>query len=483
MLIWVIGCEAQISNNANSTNTVLFEQYESLLTAFKKKEKIEGLAFAIFERNDIIWQKCLGKSTYGYPIDNNTLFSIQSISKNMTALAVMRAVQDSLLDLDLPISNYLPEFKINSCFEDLPERKITLRLLLSHTAGFTHEAPIGNNYEFTPCNFDDHINSIGYTWLKFPVGTNYSYSNLGFDLAAIIVERVSGLKFEDYLKTYIFKPSGMKISTIDDNQVLENNNKTEGTIPSTKTKHYIIPLLGSGAVYASLSDLTNYIQLQMNYGDINGMNVIDKRYLNLMYTINYYNYGLGTYIDKSDNGYYINHNGSGYGYSATFLWYPEFNIAGILLCNGQFDTFSFCESVLNAYVKSSNIINNETITDELNRLNGNYFLKSDEINDIKRQFCSNDTLYKDDWKKYEGTYAMVFKGLEFKWYAKLAFSFGFHPQKVFIKQVDQTLRINSNLGESILREYQPGVFFTNGGERIDFTHPTITYRNIELKKL
>lgn len=482
ILFFVLGCDAQPSRNNNSGTNTRIDQFESSLENFRKSEKVGGLAFAIFDNNKVIWQQCLGNSTYGYPINDKTLFSIQSISKNITALAVMIAVQDSMLDLDLPISHYLSAFKVNSCFEDKPEQKITLRMLLSHTAGFTHEAPIGNNFDYAPCSFDEHINSISNTWLKFPVGSNYSYSNLGLDLAAKVVEQVSGMEFKDYLETHIFKPLGMTLTTIDNLEVESNTNKTEGTISSASTRHYSIPLMGSGAVYTNLSDFIKYVQLQMNFGKVNGKYLIDRDGLYQMYTIRLFNYGLGTYIDKSGDTYYINHNGSGYGYSATFLWYPEYNLGAILLSNSQSTTFNFCENVMNTYIKSMNKEKAIDITNELNKYNGNYFLHADEINTIKRQFCSNDTLYRKEWGKYIGTYDMTINGLEFAWYARLAFSFGFYPQKVTIEKEGQTLHIKSNIGESLLREYKKGMFFTNGGEVIDFTSESPMYRNIKLKK-
>jgi CubicO group peptidase (beta-lactamase class C family) len=92
-------------------------------------------------------------------------------------------------------------------------------MLLSHTAGFTHEAPVGNNYDFDPCDIKDHINSINKTWLKFPAGTDYSYSNLGFDLASAIIMQKTGESFSDYLKSRIFLPLSMTNTTADDKEV------------------------------------------------------------------------------------------------------------------------------------------------------------------------------------------------------------------------------------------------------------------------
>lgn len=448
------------------------------LERFKKKNNIEGLSYAIFTNDNILFQECIGKSTYGYPITSQTLFSIQSISKNITALAIMFAIQERMLDLDTPISQYLNDFRINSCFENNPDQKITLRMLLSHTAGFTHEAPIGNNYDFTPCSYDAHIKSIESTWLKLPAGTDYSYSNLGFDLAAKIIETKSGLKFNDYLKGVIFKPLEMSSTTIDDAEFLNNQYKTEGTISGIKTCHYKIPLLGSGAVYTNLNDFIKYVQFQMNLGVLKNKTLLEKEYFLDMYKIRFNNYGLGTYIGESDGVLYINHNGSGYGFSATFVWFPEFNIGTVLLCNKQVNTFGICETIARDYIKNKNPEKNTQIIDDIKERNKKYFENPGLNDNIAVQHCTNDTVFKTDWAKYIGNYSINFKCMEFKWYVKIARVLGFKFQKIKIYRENNTLRIRSSDGESILREYKTGLFFTNSNELLDFNN--MTYRNITL---
>ena len=88
-------------------------------------------------------------------------------------------------------------------------------MLLSHTAGFTHEAPVGNNNELDPGEFDAHVRSISDTWLRFPVGTGYAYSNLGIDLAGYILERVEGKPFAEVMRDSLLEPLGMDRSTFD----------------------------------------------------------------------------------------------------------------------------------------------------------------------------------------------------------------------------------------------------------------------------
>jgi CubicO group peptidase (beta-lactamase class C family) len=114
----------------------------------------------------------------------DTIFSVQSMSKTFTATAVMQAVEKGLVDLDVPITTYLPEFTVHSAFEDHPEGRITLRMLLGCTAGFIHEAPVGNNFDRDPGDWEDHVRSISDTWLRFPVGSGFAYSNVKLDPAS-----------------------------------------------------------------------------------------------------------------------------------------------------------------------------------------------------------------------------------------------------------------------------------------------------------
>ncbi|MBN2813416.1 MAG: serine hydrolase [Bacteroidales bacterium] len=474
LMIFATGCKSQVATE------VITEPLEKHLVRFKKSENIKGLAFALFNKDSIIWQKCFGNSTYGYPIDNKTLFSLQSVSKNITAMAVMIALRDGILELDKPIAEYLPDFKVNSCFEENPEDKINLRMLLTHTSGLTHEAPLGNNYDYTVCSYDKHLLSIRETWLKFPAGSRYSYSNLGYDIAASIVENASGMKYNEYLQTKLFGPLNMNSTTVDDSKMVSSINKTEGTISATRPKHLCSPLIGSGAVYTNITDLARYVQLHMNSGTVGKKTIIEKKYLTEMYKIRYNHYGLGTYIDKTNQVIFINHNGSGYGYSASFVWYPEFNIAAVLLCNKQVNIFDICIAVLDEYISRSGLSGNKTVSDEFNFHNNAHLSESAEESIPVN--CTTDTIYKDSWNEYQGKYYMVFKGLEFKWHARLAFALGFHPQKVTIEKRDQKLLIKSNYGESFLGEYKPGMFFTAGGEVVDFTSTVPTYKNIELKK-
>ena len=482
ILIFIISVLAIRTTSDKSPNRadIIFKSHKTL-SKFKKSNRIPGIAFALFDGQDTITTHCFGESTLGSKVNQATLFNIQSISKNITALATIKAVQNDLLDLDTPISEYLPSFSVNSCFENHPENRITLRMLLSHTAGFTHEAPVGNNYDFSPCTNEDHLNSIKQTWLKFPAGADYSYSNLGFDIASEVISQKSGIKFDEYLKSEIFLPLGMISTTVNDNEVAQNKNRTDGNIQAVKTNLYKIPLPGSGAVYTNLSDFIKYTQLLMNYGVCDDKTLCSKQGLLEMFTIIRNNYGLGTYIDKKDGHFYINHNGGGYGFSATLLWLPEYNLGAVLLCNKPCNTFDICFSLISDYIQDKKLEKNSSITNLFDILNGQYFSNNND-KEFFLPTCDCDSIFKPEWEKYVGKYSLLIQGLDLKWYAKLAHSLGFGNLNFWITKEGQVLKTKGSIGASVLKGYKPGLFFTEDFEILDLKSENMTFRNIRILK-
>lgn len=478
IMVFILSC-ANTNPQNNTVNPNV--QYSSLVEKFKKDYKIEGISIAIFNNDSILWEYCTGKTTEGKPVDNQTMFSLQSISKNITSLAVLIAVQDGILDLDSPISEYLPDFRVNSCFEDNPENRITLKMLLSNTAGFTHEAPIGNNYDYSFNSYEEHWKSISDTWLKFPAGKGYSYSNLGFDLAALIIEKKTGIQFEKYVENRIFKPLGMVSTTVNDSILILNPNRTDGVISGfLKPDHYKIPLIGSGAVYTNINDFVKYVQMHLNLGKIKSSQFINKKYLFDMYTILSNNYALGTYITEIDSAQVILHNGSGFGFGSSMLWIPEYNTGCVMFSNREVYSFEVAYKITKEIIGKSSV--KEIQANEIVSLNENYFRNEKNAIYHVDYKCNGDTLYKEEWDKYLGEYSVILSEENFKWYAKLAFALGYKPFKIKFKKEDNILYMRGSFGESKLIEYQPGLFYTETYEVVDFRNEIPIYRNIRLKK-
>ena len=146
----------------------VFDKYRQRIPEIMAEDEVPGLSLALVDRDGILWAAGFGYTDYNLktPVTTDTMFALCSISKIITATAVMVAVQDGLVELDVPIIEYFPQFTVNSRFEENPEEKITLRHLLSHTSGIAFEAPVGNGREPSYGTMEQHVQSVCDTWLR-----------------------------------------------------------------------------------------------------------------------------------------------------------------------------------------------------------------------------------------------------------------------------------------------------------------------------
>ncbi len=314
---------------------------------------VPGVAIGLCDRDDILWAEGFGttrghsdgndqpmRSGPGRPIGIDTMFSVQSTSKLYTATGVLAAVQDGLVDLDVPILQYLPDFTVGSDFEDHPERRITLRHLLTHTAGFTHDAPIGSNYEVSDATFEEHLASIQQTYLRFPVGHHHEYSNLGIDVAGQVVVAASGQRFAEFMRGRLFEPLGLVRSTFDflaydaDDDAAFGHSRAFAS--SGRPLPRRVPMVPSGGLYASVGDVLRYLQFQLRGGEEVVAPQVLRQHLEFpkVAVEQTRGYGLGLYVDRWEPGVEVlHHGGAGFGFLCQVFWSPEVGIGGAILTN------------------------------------------------------------------------------------------------------------------------------------------------------
>jgi CubicO group peptidase (beta-lactamase class C family) len=343
LLLYVTAC-APASSRPESITTdeiaAVIEQYRQEIPERMQQEHVPGLAIVVVDDQNILWAEGFGFTDWDRRtrVTQDTLFSIQSMSKSFTGTAAMFAAQDGLVDLDAPITKYLPDFHINSIYEENPEEKITLRLLLSHTAGLVHEAPIGGNFDLPGHTFEEHIASISDTWLSFPVGTRWGYSNLGIDLAGYIIQVRSGMPFTQYMQEKVLDRLGMMSSTLDIDQVLARSDRAIGHGPlpfRPPTEFLIIP---SGGVRTTANDMARYLQFHINEGALDGTRWLRQDLAETMYeppnpaALNAeYALGIGTANWQGTRRF--QHGGGGFGYNSNMVWYPELKLGAVVLSN------------------------------------------------------------------------------------------------------------------------------------------------------
>jgi len=447
------------------------------------QHKIPGLSLAVVDREGILWAAGFGRTGWTKQrVTPETLFSIQSMSKTFTATAVMMAVQDGLVDLDTSITEYLPDFTVNSYWEENPQEKITLRHLLSHTAGFTHEAPIGNNLDTRFDSFEEHVLSISDTWLRCRVGGKYNYSNLGIDLAGYILQVQSGMPFTEYMKQKVFDPLGMPTSSVDYDFVEQYSDRALGNAPFIAAVPVAIPMVAAGGVYTSAAELSRFVQFHLNRGVIDGRRLLDAHLIDTMYTSSEVSkgYGLGIGIGEKHDSYYLNHNGGGFGFLTTMTWCPEYGIGCIVLTNstnhgGQ--NVKIADEMLDELITEHIVVKDTSGIPSADQLIG----KDVKLRELPEQGPAHaPTSCKPEWKRYTGTYRFIAKGYNLSLLVRLVLALGYcdSGMKLVVVEKDGYLCV----GDEKLEEVQPGLFFTPSGEVLDLRGPIPTWRNIKLQK-
>ena len=375
-------------NQPKSSNDHLQSEIDSLenkLTELSQKTIIPGFTTNIFQGNNIIYSKGFGYSDVvnKHKFTPKTIHTIASISKTFVGVSIMKLVEDGKLNLDDPINDYLP-FKIQS--PHFPKTVITIKHLVTHTSSLNDDFDDGEKrpnqlleqsryskdempkelaediyyYDGTYMKLEEYIKQIFTTQGKwyaksnfsdFKPGEKYEYSNEGTNLAALIVEKVSGMPFPEFTQKYIFQPLKMTSTSwsyqnLDSTtsklyiQYEEENPSQVFEFPRSIDSGY-----PCGDLKSNGDDLTKYLVEMMNgfngKGDI--LNAIsyktmlspqlsrDKFEENDPSALND-EYGVGVFWAISNPGLRL-HKGGSIGVYSILYFNPKNNIGVVSYCN------------------------------------------------------------------------------------------------------------------------------------------------------
>ncbi len=468
--------------------------YEQRIPQLMAEQHIPGLAVALVDGDRVLWTQGFGHldGDGSAPVTPDTIFSVQSMSKLFTATAVMRAVQAGRLNLDVPITTYLPDFTVHSAFEAHPERKITLRMLLSHTAGFTHEAPVGNNYDLDPGDFDAHVRSISDTWLRFPVGTGYAYSNLGIDLAGYILEQTYGEPFAAVMRDLLLKPLGMRDSTFDRSQIRASANRAVGHSGPYPTVPVDVPMTAAGGLCTSANDLARFLRFQLNGGSIDGRTILDPAVMEEQRTVPAPDAGArwGYALGVARTGWYaggnadlFSHGGGGFGFLADLWWLPQLQLGIAVLTNSSDHNLqgTLALSILDDLVHQPGSVYQARLNalpalSPVVEQNGNFFPPTDLTRRIAGLAMKPTADRTARWARYAGEYSISAWGVIDPVGA---------PDRFFIDAGVPYFQANESgtLERLRLTEIEPGLFLAWNGETLDLRTSRPTWRDLPLVRL
>ena len=176
-----------------------FKNLETEIQETVDKLNVVGLSISVIENNKISYSQGFGYADIDKSIktDTNTIYRIASISKSITASAIMKLYEEGKFKLDDDINDYLNGFEVRN--PNFPDEKITFRMLLTHTSSIIDGDTYSTIYDIQ--DFGD-----------YKPGDQFEYSNYGYNLLATLIEQISNQDFEDFVQENIFKPLNMKAS-------------------------------------------------------------------------------------------------------------------------------------------------------------------------------------------------------------------------------------------------------------------------------
>ncbi len=249
-----------------------------------KQNNITGMSLALVDDRKTIWTINFGYADLEHkiPVTANTLFRMGSNSKLFTATAVMQLAEQGKVDIDKPLQTYIPEFSMKTRFPEAGP--VTIRSIMAHRSGIPGNylpAIINSKYPY----FTRVVLDIKDEYLAYPPNYITAYSNLAMTLLGVVVERVSGQKFNDYLTNNLLKPLEMNHSSFDlreDMKPLVSKGYNNGK-PGIDD---ICPNIGpEGSLRSSANEMGHFLQMVLNNGVYNKHGIIKSATLNEMFAL------------------------------------------------------------------------------------------------------------------------------------------------------------------------------------------------------
>ncbi|WP_374016070.1 serine hydrolase domain-containing protein [Paenibacillus thiaminolyticus] len=289
-------------NNHSNLSGSVSDKIDQYLT----NEKFQGTVL-IAKEGEILFTKGYGLAATDLPNSPSTLYQIASLSKTFTAVAVMQLVEKELLNLDNPISQYFPDFPNGE--------SITISHLLSHSSGIPDYLKANFEFDYSKeWNPNDIVKTVSDSELEFTPGKSFSYSNTGYVMLGLIVEKVSGQSYANYIEEHIFEPSNMFNSMF---TVSAGIPKAEGHIEGKAG-----PLMHNSAAYATGDIISTVEDLELFDRALRNNLLISKETSELMSMTHAkkfpYQYGYGWYTQDVMGKKAVGHSG---GYPSGFRHY------------------------------------------------------------------------------------------------------------------------------------------------------------------
>ncbi|MGD8698845.1 MAG: serine hydrolase [Gemmatimonadales bacterium] len=323
---------------------------EIWLEAQRDYEDVPGLSLAVVHDQDMVWS-----GAYGYadrervvPATTKTIYSICSISKLFTSIAVMQLRDQGKLRLDDPVEEHLSWFDIERAYPDAPA--VTVQSLLTHSSGLPRESdyPYWTGPEFAFPNRDQIIERLADQETLYPASKYFQYSNLGLTLAGEIVAAASGMPFDVYVRRNILDPLGLddtspEIPLDQKGQRMATGYGAAGRegIREPLTILQVRGIAPAAGFASTVEDLASFAAWQFRLLETGGSEILSANTLREMHRVHWVDpdwtthWGLGFAVWRDDDKTFVGHGGSCPGYRSQLMLQTDEKLATVVMTNAM----------------------------------------------------------------------------------------------------------------------------------------------------
>lgn len=337
------------------------EQLQQEIINIQKTASMPALGIAIIDKGEQVWVTSLGKANLAEntDVDQHSLFRIGSISKMFVALAVLKLVEEGKLNLDDKVRELVPEIEFENQWQDT--HPVRLAHLLEHTTGWGDMTMVEYAHkQAQPIALKEALTLFPKARKsRWPAGTRHAYSNIGPAVAGYIVEKTTGLLFEDYIDQNFFTPLGMANTTYfqpDTDKVM-----TTAYVNDEAQDYWPLIYRPSGAINSSPVEMVNFLQFFLQQGQFADQRLISIESLQRMETPKTTlgaaegitaGYALANYTSGFEglNTAFHGHDGAVIGAKASFNYVPALNSGYVLMNTGDASAMYQISELIKAYL-------------------------------------------------------------------------------------------------------------------------------------
>ena len=318
---------------------------EAWIEAQAAYSELPGMSMGIILDQDLIWSRGFG---YGdrdkkTPARPDTIYRVASLTKLFTNTAIVQLRDQGALQLDDPVARHLPWFALRNPFPDAPE--ITIRHLLTHTAGLPREAafPYWTDFQFP--SREQLLESLPDQELVYPPETCFKYSNLGLALAGEIISSTAGLPYGDYIHQHILAPLEMHSTSVVLPAAHKNRLATGYSRYLPGHERRVEPAVDTGALAAAgnlsstVEDMARFAALQFSSAPVGGRQILKASSLREMHRVHWLfpnwegGLGLGFMVFRQPQRTLVGHSGQLPGYRTLMLLSPAEKLGLVIMTN------------------------------------------------------------------------------------------------------------------------------------------------------